>query len=188
MAKLRVVSQDHTNMRTPEELQQIHDQMQIILHRVINDGIKFEECASVARQIIRLNYHDLTLDNLPQSFFNIEHEVVQIKIDPSTTTKKVYMEIIDNIYKASKLKISIKDSPNFTKEQKLVLLIEINYLSRYKQMTQIQIGNHLLQYDIAGIENSFTAEEFSKEVYRFIDLSNAIRSTYNIISPSDYLI
>lgn len=55
-------------------------------------------------------------------------------------------------------------------------------------MTQIEIGNYLLQHNIAGIENDFTSEEFSKEVYRFIRLSNAIRRTYNLISPDDYLI
>lgn len=120
-------------MKTDEELQDIHDHLRLILLQVINDGIKFEVCTSVARQIIRLNYHELTLEKLPQSFDHIENEIVEIKIDPATTPKKVYMEIIDNIYKASKLKTSIKDSPNFTKEQKLILLVDISYFDCNKK-------------------------------------------------------
>lgn len=176
-------------MSTSEELRQkIHDRMQAILHEVINNDLKFEVCTSVARQIIRLDYNQLTLEALPASFDHMEEEVIEIKIDPSTTPKKVYLKIIDNIYKANKLKTSIKDSPNFTKEQKLILLIEINYLYHYRKMSQIQIGDYLLEHHIAGIENDFTSEEFSKEANRFISLSDAIRSTSNTISPSEYLI
>ena len=114
-------------MKTAEELQDIHNQMQKILHGVINDGLKFEVCASVVRQIIRLDYSELSLDKLPHSFDYIEDEVVEIKVDPATTPKKVYIQIIDNIYNANNFKTSIKDSSNLTKEQKLVLLVEINY-------------------------------------------------------------
>jgi hypothetical protein len=175
-------------MKSPAELQQIHDHMQGILHEVINQGLKFELCTSVARQIIRLDYNALTLEMLPKSFNHIEEEVIQIKIDPATTAEKVYHQIIKNIYQVSKLNTSIKDSKQFSKEKKLILLIEINYLHNYKKMSQIQIGDYLREHNIASINHSFSAEAFSKEVYRYIQKINAIKETYNLITPNQYLL
>lgn len=176
-------------MRTEKELQQIHDQMQGLLLGLINDGFKFEICVSAARHIIRTDYHTTNPENISSAFqIPLKQETITLMIDPSSTPKKVYMEILDNIYKANHLKRFIKDSPTFTKEQKLILLIEINYLHHYKNMSQIQIGDYLIQHRISGIDDDFTSEEFSKEVHRFISLSNAIRNTINVISSQEYLI
>lgn len=174
-------------MRTEKELQQIHDQMQGLLLGLINDGLKFEICVSTARHIIRTDYHTINPDNISSAFqIPFKEETITLMIDPSSTPKKVYMEIIDNIYNASNLPKVIKDSPNLTKEQKLILLLEIHYLHHYKGMSQVQIGKYISEHKIAGLHD-INEHTFSKEVHRFIIMSNAIKSTYNIISPNKYL-
>jgi len=184
-------------MRTPEELQQIHDQMMVYLKNLIEQNLKFEVCLAATREIIRTDYHTVDMTKFQAILpFAIMEDTLSIMIDTSTP-KKVYYQIIDNIYAAKKLDITINggrkklkaDSnrgESLTKEQQILLFVEINYLKTYKDMTQAQIADYIDTNHIAGIKK-FHSDQ-SKDVSRFINLIKTIKQTTDKISPSNYLI
>lgn len=198
MAKSIELTQDHKSMRTPEELQLIHDQMKLNLMNIIGQNLKFEVCLAASREIIRTNYHSVDMTTFQALLpFAIMEDTINIMIDPSTP-KKVYYQIIDNIYATKKLNISIKGSAKkrnaesnrgeaLTKEQQLLLLVEVNYLNTYKNMSQVQIGDYIESNRIVGIEKFYKYEQ-SKDINRFVKMIKMIKRTTDKISPSDYLI
>lgn len=176
-------------MRTEKQLQKIHDEMQVMLLDTINSGLKFEVCVSMAKQIIRVDYHTVDMEEfrsrLPR---NTDEGIIKLMVDPSSTPKNVYKTILDNIYAVNRLTNTIlKNSPNLKKEKKLLLLVEINYLSHYLDKSQIQIGEYLSEHPMFGIV-ALDPFSFSKEAYRYIEKANAIRNTSDKIYPSQYCI
>jgi len=175
-------------MRTEEQLQKIHDEMQIMLFDTINSGLKFEVCVSMGKQIIRANYHTVDIEVFRSRLPRDAHEgIITLMVDPSSTSKKVYLQIIENIFRANNLKTVMKDSPNFKKEQKLILLIEINYLHHYCDKSQIQISEYLAEHNIAGAKDIDT-NLFSKDAHRYIQMAMAIKNISDITSSDSFLI
>lgn len=185
-----------SKMKTNEELEQIHHQMKSHLMALINNTFKFEIRFAAARQIIRTDYHTVDMTTFQAILpFAIVEDTLHIMID-TATPKKVYYQIIDNIYAAKKLPVSLKESTKkrsanstrnqLTKEQKLLFLIEINYLHTYKNMSQVEIGRYIEQHHIAGIKK-FEEYEESKDISRFIVIIKTIKRTTDKISPDEYL-
>jgi hypothetical protein len=172
-------------VRTEEQLQQIHQQMKLSIIQLINSGIKFEFCNELARKIIRTNYHTVELDTFFKSIPNhLDHEVITIRIDPYSTPKKVYKQIIDKIYDAVQIEGStLKDSSVFTKDERLLLLVDINYLSQYLNKSLVQIAD-ILNEQFTEYTNPLN----SKEIYRYIHKIQDIRDVSFYISPEHYLI
>ena len=162
-----------------------------VLHNILRNnlidsfGLKFEICLAMARSIIRLDYRTYDLNrNTDEIFSNTHQDVITIAIDTSTS-KKVYQQILDNIYRASKLSAAIKGSTNFSKEEKLLILVDINFYSHYKQLSQQQIIQKLEELGTADIQYKPVD---TNEINRLIKLAKAIRETSNIIAPSHYLV
>jgi len=185
-------------MRTTDELQQIHDQMKSNLINLIEHNLKFEVCLAAAREIIRTNYHSVDMATFQAVLpFAIMEDTLTIMVD-TATPKKVYYKIIDNIYAAKKLKTNIKGSAKkrnaesnrgeaLTKEQQLLLLVEVNYLHTYKNMSQVQIGDNIESNHVASIEN-FDKYDHSKDINRLIRMIKMIKQTTDKISPNEFLI
>lgn len=172
-------------MRTSEELQQVHQQMKLAIIQLINNEIKFEFCNALARKIIRTDYHTVELDTFLKNIpYSLDHEVISIRIDPYSTPKKVYKQIVDKIYDAVSIEGStLKDSSVFTKDERLMLLVEINYLSHYLGKSMVQIADILNeQY------TEHTNPLDSKEIYRYIHKIQDIRDVSFYISDEHYLI
>lgn len=184
-------------MRTPKELQLIHDQMKLYLMNLMGQKLKFEVCLAAAREIIRTDYNSVDMTTFQAVLpFAIMEDIVTIMVD-TATPKKVYYEIIDNIYAAKNLKINIKGSAKkrkiesnrgeaLTKEQQLLLLIEVNYLYSYKNMSQVQIIAYIESNHIAGIE-TFHLDQ-SRDINRLVKMTKMIKRTTDKISPNEYLI
>lgn len=175
-------------MRTEEQLLEVHNKLKRMLEKLINNGLKFEVSLSMARRIIRADYHTIDVEVFEkESPRAILDDTVHIMVDPSSTPKNVYMKIIDNIFAASSLKTAIKDDSKFSKTQRLYLLVEINYLHTYLSLSQVQVSKYLEKHKIVGITY---LDEFdnSKEINRYIKLAKAIKTTTDNISPEEYLI
>lgn len=173
-------------MRTNEELQEIHNKLKRMLKNLINGKLKFEIALSMARRIIRTDYHTVDVKVFKEdSPEEILEDTIQIMVDPSATSKKVYYNIIDNIFAANRLKAVIKDDSKFTRTQKLYLLVEINYLHTYLGLSQVKISLYLEQKNIVGITD-IDEQAFSKEINRYIKLANKIKTTTEHISPEEY--
>jgi len=175
-------------MRTQKQLLEIHNSLKTILKGLISKGYKFEVSLSMARRIIRTDYNTVDVklfkETLPQTILD---DIVHLMIDPSSTSKKVYYEVIDNIFAASRLKTAMKDDKNFTKVQRLCLLVEINYLHFYVNLSQIKICKYLEQHNIVGITD-LDEIAYSKEINRYIQLAKKIKTTTDNILPEQYTV
>lgn len=168
--------------RTREELYALHN----ILRKKLIDtfGLKFEICLAKARKIIRTDYHTLDLSQYADDVFvDIDKDMITLKIDTSTP-QKVYKEMLANIYKVSKLKSTIKDTERFTKEQRLLFLIDIYFYKHYLKLSQNKIKEKL--EDSEEIVSVFNPID-TKDIHTYISMADAIRETSNYISPEQYL-
>lgn len=157
-----------------QELDKIHYTFKAIIIKVINNGCKFEQICYIARRIIRADYNSIgtSMDDILNNTYewarDCENNQIKLTIDPTTTTKKTYIAIINNIYATNLLKTQLKDTGALTKEKKLLLLLDINYLHTYYKLSQVKIIN--------AIDKEYSLHD-SKEINRYIKMAREIKNS-----------
>lgn len=176
-----------TLQRTQEDLQAIHDQLKQKLTNLINNDLKFEVCTAMARKIIRTDYHTIDLneftEHLPQSL--LEHQI-SIMVDPMLGTKQTYKKIIDNIFAASAINNQIKSGKYRTRNEKLMLLIDINYI--YSVLAETSPDKILEHLESMFIVDVIDKPLDRKEVRDNISLLKAIKRTNDNISFEQFTV
>lgn len=132
-----------------QELRHFHLKLKKILEETMHLG--FEVTLAVFRRLIRTDYHSIALDDIPDLISeDIESEMITIRID-TQTAKSVYKKIIDDIYQEVEVTKLIKDTVALSKENKLILLFDINYYKQYENLNDLEIlemlKNPILSYD-----------------------------------------
>lgn len=163
-------------MRKDKELFAIHN----TLREHIGKYDKFEERLAVVKNMIRFDYHTLELkQSVNQLFSRINDGIKIIKID-TTTPEKVYHDVIKKIYETSNLKTFIKDTRKFTKEERLLLLVDIYFLNSYFNYTQENIIDKLVDFnDILDRQNKNLS---TKELRIYLKLVKDIKADSNNIT------
>lgn len=153
----------------------------------INSGeASFEYCLALVKRTIRSDLRTISSDaDLVENIAsNLHDSVITIKVD-TMNPKKTYIQIIDNIYVHSRLSDTLKGSGDFSKDEKMILLLEINFLKTYFGCSQDKIIKRLEKKKLIDI---YTKKLDSKGVHRYIQLINKIKSTTDNIQPQNYKI
>ena len=174
------------NQLSKEQLSSMHNRLIGILQN--NFGSKFEYVLATARAIIRADYNTLNINDIECNLGHIiVNDIIRITIDPSATSKKIYYQVINNIFAANKLQSAIKSTRLISKEDKLLALVHINYIIQHipYESSEARINKYLALLFEVQREGFFSN---SKEINRCKTIIKAIQKTTDKVTPEDYLV